>query len=227
MSATNRGAKRVQYDEYQTPPEPIQALLKNFSFRSHGLLEPCAGRGEILKQINKDFPNSILPGGQMIAVEIQEKERPSLERVADQVFIEDFLTWEPDACQPEDGLYIDTIISNPPYGMAEKIIEHCFEIASPHADIVMLLRLGFLSSRSRRDFWKRHPLTQLLVLAERPSFGTYVRCQCGWESFYHWFQETPKSCPECSERVKTTSNDATDYAWFIWSTRLPPAIKII
>lgn len=227
MSATNRGAKRVLCDEYHTPPEAIKALLENFSFKSRGLLDPCAGRGEILKQIRKYSPNRIIPGGQMTAVEIREEERHNLEKVADRVFIEDFLAWDPDSFWPEDGPYIDTIITNPPYGIAEQVIEHCFEIASPKADIVMLLRLGFLASRSRRDFWKRHPLTQLLVLAERPSFGTYVRCQCGWEDFYHWFQETPKSCPNCSDKVKTTSNDATDYAWFIWSIRLPPLIKTI
>jgi hypothetical protein len=34
----------------------------------------------------------------------------------------------------------------------------------------MLLRLGFLESKKRREFWRRHPLTQLYPLIERPSF---------------------------------------------------------
>jgi hypothetical protein len=224
MSATNRGAKRNANGNYQTPPNAIDALLENVKFLSGGLLEPCAGSGGILRRIKEKVPNSIIPNGQMIAVEIRKEERESLMKVADRVIIEDFLTWT-----PEEEMFIDTIITNPDYEIAEEVIEHCFEIA-PHSDIMMLLRLGFLAGKNRRDFWKRHPLAQLLILSDRPSFGTYVRCQnqgCDWEFFYHWFQEIPKICPICLDKVKKTSNDATDYGWFVFSKHLPPLIKTI
>jgi len=34
----------------------------------------------------------------------------------------------------------------------------------------MLLRLAFLESKKRKPFWDKHPVTQLYVLSERPSF---------------------------------------------------------
>lgn len=34
----------------------------------------------------------------------------------------------------------------------------------------MLLRLAFLESKKRCDFWQKHPVSKLYVLSERPSF---------------------------------------------------------
>lgn len=63
-----------------------------------------------------------------------------------------------------------TIITNPPYSLAQQFVEKSFELAGKDTDIIMLLRLAFLESKKRRDFWQRHPVSGLYVLSERPSF---------------------------------------------------------
>lgn len=63
-----------------------------------------------------------------------------------------------------------TIITNPPFSIAKSIIEHCFDISNENTEIIMLLRLGFLESNSRFDFWKKHPNVSLITLKNRPRF---------------------------------------------------------
>jgi len=161
MSVTNRGAIRRESDFYKTPTETIDAFLDHFCFLiNEDILEPCAGDGAIIKAIRARTPAQYIT-----AIEIREEESANLlDAGADQVFIDDFLTFP--GLDPAPG----TIITNPPYSIAQEIIEHCFEIA-PNAEIIMLLRLAFLESKKRKPFWDKHPVTQLYVLSERPSFA--------------------------------------------------------
>lgn len=78
---------------------------------------------------------------------------------------------------------VDAIITNPPYSLAQAFVEK----AHKDADVViMLLRLGFLESMKRFEFWKQYPLHHLITLSRRPSF---------------------------TEDGKT---DGAGYAWFVW-----------
>ena len=158
MSATNRGAIRRESDFYRTPPKAINAFLNAFELSPFPhVLEPCAGDGAIIKEINKRTKKLIT------AVEIRKEEEDNLLwSGADWVYMCDFLKWKPE-------LPVETIITNPPYSIAQEIIEHCFEIA-PDAEVIMLLRLAFLESKKRKPFWDKYPVTQLYVLSERPSF---------------------------------------------------------
>jgi len=63
-----------------------------------------------------------------------------------------------------------TIITNPPYSIAQEFIEKCFKIADQNTEIIMLLRLAFLESKKRYEFWQKHPVSELYVLSKRPSF---------------------------------------------------------
>jgi hypothetical protein len=62
--------------------------------------------------------------------------------------------------------------------------------------VAYLLRLNFLGSQKRRPFWQAFPPDALLVLSERPCF---------------------------TENGKT---DSIEYAWFIWSKRVPGGIYV-
>ena len=42
MSATNRGAKRIEYDFYPTPIEVIHNFLDHYQLKDGAILEPCA-----------------------------------------------------------------------------------------------------------------------------------------------------------------------------------------
>ncbi len=77
------------------------------------------------------------------------------------------------------------IVTNPPFSLALEFANHALSVA-PH--VLLLLRLNFLASRKRRDWWIVHNPSALFVLSDRPSF------------------------------TGDGQTDATDYAWFYWGT---------
>ena len=220
MSATNRGAIRRESDFYRTPPEAINTFLDAFEFMPFRyIIEPCAGDGAIVRELAK---RTRKPKSFITAIEIRAEEKQNLiEAGADQVIIGNFYEFSGRDPKP------DIIITNPPYSIAQEIIEHCFDIA-PDAEVIMLLRQGFLSSKARKSFWDKYPLTQLYPLAERPSFGASVKCKkCDWRRFYHLGEDYPRRCPECGANVQVSKTDACDYAWFVWSKYREQKIQVI
>lgn len=82
--------------------------------------------------------------------------------------------------------HVDVIITNPPYSLAQEFVTKALGEADA---VVMLLRLGFLESTRRWEFWQENPLTSLLTLSKRPSF---------------------------TDDGKT---DGSGYAWFVWDKK--------
>jgi hypothetical protein len=122
------------------------------------ILEPSAGNGNFIKVIHEyDYDDYVT------AIEIRDEERNTLEQLADEVIITDFLNWYPNK-------KYKTIITNPPYSIAQEFIEHCFKIADKDTEIIMLLRTAFLESKKRYPFWQKHPVNGLYTLSNRPSF---------------------------------------------------------
>lgn len=160
MSATNRGIARLSQDRYYTPPWAYEALFSHIRWKAvESFCEPCAGDGRILKAA---------------------KEQTSLHTHY----------WELD----EDRNYleevelplVDLIITNPPYNQARIFIAR--SLSHAHC-ICYLLRLNYLGSQARRQFWRHYPPSHLYVLSKRPSFDGSGR------------------------------TDATEYAWFVWDKR--------
>ena len=160
MSATNRGNKRSAYDFYSTPIESIEKLLDNFIIEKSNIniLEPSAGNGNIIKVLRDKGID-----GNITAVETRGEEYNNLINLADKVVIDDFLQWN-------TNKNFDLIIGNPPFSLAREFLEKCFEISNEKTKIVMLLRTSFLESKTRYNFWQKHPLSGLYVLCKRPSF---------------------------------------------------------
>lgn len=158
MSATNRGTIREGFDFYPTPINTINKFLDNYNLGGGVIFEPCAGNGNFIKAIrDKGYTNTI------IANELREEEQENLiENGANEVYIHNFL---------EDKIDIEpnVIITNPPFSIAKEFIEKC-RTDYPNAKVVMLLRLAFLESKRRKEFWDRHPVNHLYVLSERPRF---------------------------------------------------------
>jgi 16S rRNA A1518/A1519 N6-dimethyltransferase RsmA/KsgA/DIM1 with predicted DNA glycosylase/AP lyase activity len=160
MSATNRGSKRLESDFYVTPEKTIHTFLNNWHSLDHlSIFEPAAGNGAICKVIKERYPTA-----NIVANEIRKEENENLIKYADSVHHLDFLKFK------DSKLDFDLIFTNPPFNQAQEFLEKCFEIAKEDTDIVMLLRLAFLESKKRYDFWQKNPLYRLLVLSERPSF---------------------------------------------------------
>lgn len=70
----------------------------------------------------------------------------------------DFFKW---------GEPVDLILTNPPFSLAQEFINHSLVHASC---VILLLRLNFLASIKRYDWWRQIPPTALHVLSKRPSF---------------------------------------------------------
>jgi hypothetical protein len=62
---------------------------------------------------------------------------------------------------------VDVIITNPPFSLAKEFIDHSLKNAKC---VIMLLRLNFLASIKRYEWWSGIPPTALYVLSKRPSF---------------------------------------------------------
>lgn len=182
ISATNRGSKRIESDFYATPLWCIERLLKYWK-PSPGdyILDPCAGSGNFGLVLGKNFSN------QIDASEIRDEEKDKLSSIYENVRIED--------CR-KSKLFYDVVITNPPYSLAQEIITHYLEVIKSR-ETIMLLRVPFLESKKRYEFWQKHPINKLYVLSERPSFRGNGK------------------------------TDATAYGWFIWDDSEEQEIKVI
>lgn len=187
MSATGRGERGGGgADFFPTPAWCVDWLLRAVDLPGGDWLEPSAGDGAIIRAVNarrKDV--------KWTAVEIREEMRPRLEAsgVHRELVIAgvDFLAADCRVRLASDTHFegYDVVLGNCPYGEAGRHV-HCALLEGKI--VALLLRLNFLGSQKRCDFWRRHP-ADVYVLSERPSFdgeGTdateyawFVWGQCG------------------------------------------------
>ena len=160
MSSTLRGYNRHKSDYYITPKNDIKLFLNRFLEKNKidleriNILDPCAG-GD--KKNEMSYP-SILKMYNPISIktiDIREDSRAEL--------IADFLKVEPKQ-------KFDLIITNPPFGIAQEIIEHSFNFVNNSGYIVILQRLNFLGSKKRFAFWEKNKPYQIYVHHKRMSF---------------------------------------------------------
>ena len=176
MSATGRGSERIAMDTYPTPSWTVRRLLEfplvNRLISAPNLicLDPCGGDGSIIRAARPAFATTTA----FTAVEIRPECEEKLKRCADRVVIADYLTTP---CKA------DLIITNPPFLLAQEFIEKSI---SECPLSFYLLRLNFLGTAKRVEFWKTHMPWAVFVLPNRPSF----------------------------DPSKPGGTDATEYAWF-------------
>lgn len=149
MSATGRGAERVENDFYETPAWLTRAILPEIK-QLHGdrplFLEPACGQGAIVRELAAFFPQSGICAN-------------------DLTMGVDFLKIEPRGPKP-----FDVIITNPPYSLAQEFIEQALKWRRSELSlVVMLLRLNFLGSQ-KRAAWLRQHTPSVYVSPRRPSF---------------------------------------------------------
>jgi hypothetical protein len=192
MSATNRGSARIDQDKYYTPSYSIYPLLPLINWDNiNSVLEPCAGRGIIVKTI-REYLNDI------------DHRMP---------YIYDYdLDTGIDYLSTSLGKF-DICITNPPYNRALEFIQKALNDCPT---VVMLLRLNFLGSQERKSFWRDNPPTHILTLSKRPSFVS----QCPYcKMFYNTGDYI--YCVDCQTKLRLDfklreTTDATEYAWFCW-----------
>ena len=148
---------RDALDRYYTPPNLAAALVGSMSRRVGGcpVGDPPAGGGACVEAL----PTHANPAA--VEVSAIDPDAPALAKYGGRVA--DFLRERPQALP-------DWIIGNPPYKDAEAHTRRALSIATKGA--AFLLRVGFMESQTRVDFWKGpgRALQRVYILAKRPSF---------------------------------------------------------
>jgi hypothetical protein len=130
-------------DLYETPAVATEALLRTEEGLPHCVWEPCAGRGSITRVLRAH-------GHAVIASDIFD--------YGGLHFVRDFLG--------EIGMPagVEAIVTNPPFKIAEKFVEHALQLAPL---VVMLLRLAFLESERRCAILEGRGLARVHVFRKR------------------------------------------------------------
>lgn len=83
----------------------------------------------------------------------------------------------------EDSTRRECIVTNPPFSLAKEFIEQACKLSD---SVFMLLRLNFMGSQKRFNFWNLHKPSGIYVLSERPDFTGEGGDACE----YAWFEWT-------------------------------------
>lgn len=165
LACNNRSNDTAEYDYYATDPKAVEKLLDVHEFK-HYVWEPCCGEGHIsnvLKARGYDvWSSDIIDRGQN-----------------DETI--DFLSI--------NDKYADDIITNPPYNLGVKFIEHALEISEKNVQIALLMKITFMCSKGREAFFKKNPPKYIYVFSDRI---------------------------ECAKNGRFEGKKGVDYAWFIW-----------
>lgn len=143
MSRTKSNSNvRIHMDDYPTPDWCVELICDEIKWDiPQSFLEPCAGDGRI-NRIVKEYGRSDLD---IMSCEIQDGC--------------DYLTTKFDN--------LDLIVTNPPFSKAQEFLEKSLSEADC---VIYLLRLNYLGSLKRYEFWNKNPASHIFVLTPRPSF---------------------------------------------------------
>lgn len=79
--------------------------------------------------------------------------------------------------------HVDCIITNPPYSLAQEFVTKALRDADV---VIMLLRLGFLESQTRNEWWQDNKPSSLMVLSQRPSFTDDGKTDGSGYAYFIW-----------------------------------------
>lgn len=154
-------------DFYQTPTWCVQKLLEKEDIK-WSILEPASWAGAISKELEKAW-------FLVTSSDIRTDDWVYWHKWVNIFWINTFKA--------------DNIVTNPPYKYAQEFIEKSLEISD--WKVVMLLKLSFLESKWRYEFFKNTPLKKVYVFCKRVTMY-----------------------PEWTEEPKNSWTIA--YAWYIW-----------
>jgi hypothetical protein len=156
-------------DLYSTPACAVEALLR-VERLPHWVWEPAAGRGAIVKVLRD-------AGRAVIASDIVEYPDLKLH------FVANFLT------TTKAPAHCDTIITNPPYQIADKFARHALDLVPK---VYLLLRLAFLESVRRTEILEGGSLARVHIFRNRLPF------------------------PHRDNWTGPRASSAISFAWFSW-----------
>ena len=178
LGGANHDTVREEDDFYATPTMAVQKLLDNFQdglSKDCKIWDPCAGKGHILKPF-RDAGYTV-EGSDLI-------ERTDL---WDNSIVYpggfDFLKYD----KPIDS----NIVTNPPYKICLDFAKKGMELLEENRYMCMLLKIQFLETKARYEFFKEYPPKYVYVFVNR------IGCIPGGET------DINKPSAIC-------------YAWYIW-----------
>ena len=169
--------KREKDDFYATSPQSVLCLLERIPFPGEKILEPCVCQGHILKTIEDYYPF------------VDYKSMDIVDRGFPNTIVADFLTYD------FNGELFDAIITNPPFSYALEFVEKSLSIVKERGTVAMFLKISFLESTRRKNFFMKNPPKEVMVFSKR--------------------QQTWKGGNPFNEKGKPWSTIVC-YAWFIW-----------
>ena len=146
---------RVDNDYYATPFNATEALLNALNecgdtLSGDLILEPSAGEGHIVKVL-KDF----YPYNEIVANDIAYRESRIGVDVNGGI---DFLAYEPHR-------KFDTVITNPPFALAQEFIEKALTLTNRR--VIMFAKIQLLEGDKRRKMFDNSPLKYVYVFSKR------------------------------------------------------------
>lgn len=157
-------------DLYETPIAAVEALL-DAERLPHDISEPACGRGAIVGVLRRH-------GHRVLASDLNDYGCPDSQSGVD------FLA------QPQARIDANAIVTNPPFRLAGKFVEHALFMAPK---VIMLLRLAFLESERRTRILEDGTLARVHVFRNRLP----MMHRDGWQG--------PK-----------IAAGAVAFAWFVW-----------
>lgn len=197
MSSTSRGKTRSIHDFYVTPEQPIKDFLNKFLSIEKGfnnmtaILDPSAGGNEkydmpypkVLKEIGFDL---------IFTMDIREDSKAG---------------YKGDYLISNQNFTPEIVITNPPFNLAVDFVKKALQDVSDGGFVIMFLRLNFLGTQGRYDFWQENLPKYCFVHSERPSFfpeditlPVFNKKKNEWED----------------KTYKKGSTDSCEYAHFVW-----------
>lgn len=158
---------RAHRDYYATEPTAIDKLFELHKFDNQ-IWECACGEGHLTKAMQAHDKK-------VYSTDIENRGYEN--NVFD--FLDSSIEWPGD------------IITNPPYKYAIEFVEKAIESVRDGAQVAMFLKLTFLESQSRRDFFEKFPPEYVYVFSKR------MKCAKNGD-----FESAPSS--------------AACYAWFVW-----------
>lgn len=184
MSSTNRSNARDKHiaDYYITPQKAIKQFLKlfyeedNINLINWNILDPCAWWDKDNKMSYPTVLQEYYNCKNIITNDIREDSPAEYHK--------DFLN-----ISFIKNKY-DLVITNPPFNIAQDIINKSLEVCKPWWYVVMLLRLNYFWWKCRQEFWKNNPPYQVYVHNRRMSFtpdwktDSIEYMHCIWKKWY-------------------------------------------
>ena len=161
MSSTNRGYERHKNDYYVTPIHNIVEFLEVFNQYEEldnikVILDPSSGGDSENKMSYPEaLRNTYFNNALIKTIDIRDDSPAEIKG--------DYLNLKLDY-KP------DMIITNPPFSLAKEYVEKALNDVKDEGYVIILQRLNFLGSKSRKEFWDNNPPKYIFVHHKRISF---------------------------------------------------------